>query len=193
MILFIDTISKPCFIWLFSENKILIDSKIYDITGNESMTLNPNINELLKKNNISYFDLENIVLVNWPWSFTWIRTAVLVANTINFIINKRMTWINYFEMYKFAFEWKYPIIKDSSRRDLFIQKSDISEIEIIPNEDLINYLKENNISEIYWDTNIELENIKKISSIDYVKVLNKIKLEDKNKLEAFYMKKPNIS
>ena len=34
-------------------------------------------------------------------------------------------------------------------RDLFIKKSDISEIEIIPNEDLINYLKENNISEIY--------------------------------------------
>ena len=30
MILFIDTISKPCFICLFSEKKILIDSKIYD-------------------------------------------------------------------------------------------------------------------------------------------------------------------
>lgn len=193
MILFIDTISKPCFIWLFDDDKNLLDSKIYDITGNESMTLNPNIDELLKKNNTSYFDLENIVLVNWPGSFTWIRTAVLVANTINFIIKKNMTGIDYFSMYEIAWEENYPIIKDSSRRDLFIKKDINSKIEIIPNEDLISYLKENQISKIYWDTAIELENIKKISSIDYVKVLNKINLDNKTKLEAFYMKKPNIS
>jgi tRNA A37 threonylcarbamoyladenosine modification protein TsaB len=42
----------------------LLDSKLYDITGNESMTLNPNIDELLKKNNTSYFDIVNIVLIN---------------------------------------------------------------------------------------------------------------------------------
>lgn len=193
MILFIDTISKPCFIWLFDDDKNLLDSKIYDITGNESMTLNPNIDELLKKNHTSYFDLENIVLVNWPGSFTWIRTAVLVANTINFIINKRMTWIDYFSMYELAFPQNYPILKDSSRRDLFIKKDNTSKIEIIPNEELLEYLKENKISEIYWDTNIILENTKKITNIDYVKVLNKIKLDNKTKLEAFYMKKPNIS
>lgn len=193
MILFIDTISKPCFIWLFDDKKNLIDSKIYDITGNESMTLNPNIDELLKKNSISYFDLENIVLVNWPGSFTGIRTAVLVANTINFIIKKNMTGIDYFSMCELAFDNKFPIVKDSSRRDLFIKKDKSSKIEIIPNEELIAYLKENNISELYWDTNIDLENTKKISSIDYVKVLNKIKLSNETKLEAFYMKKPNIS
>ncbi len=193
MILFIDTISKPCFIWLFDDDKNLLDSKIYDITGNESMTLNPNIDELLKKNHTSYFDLENIVLVNWPGSFTWIRTAVLVANTINFIINKRMTGIDYFSMYELAFPASYPIIKDSSRRDLFIKKDNTSKIEIIPNEELLEYLKENKISEIYWDTNINLDNTKKITNIDYIKVLNKIKLDNKTKLEAFYMKKPNIS
>ncbi|MDD5212966.1 MAG: tRNA (adenosine(37)-N6)-threonylcarbamoyltransferase complex dimerization subunit type 1 TsaB [Candidatus Gracilibacteria bacterium] len=193
MILFIDTISKPCFIGLFDDNKNLIDSKIYDITGNESMTLNPNIDELLKKNNISYFDIENIVLINGPGSFTGIRTAVLVANTINFIIKKNMTGIDYFSMYEIAFPDNYPIIKDSSRRDLFIKKDNLSKIEIIPNEDLIAYLKENKISKIYGDTNINLDNTKKITNIDYVKVLNKIKLDNKTKLEAFYMKKPNIS
>ncbi|MDD4151757.1 MAG: tRNA (adenosine(37)-N6)-threonylcarbamoyltransferase complex dimerization subunit type 1 TsaB [Candidatus Gracilibacteria bacterium] len=193
MILFIDTISNPCFIGIFDEKKNIIKNISYDIMGNESSTLIPNIDNLLKENDLSYSNLENIVLVNGPGSFTGIRTAVLVVNTINFIIKKNMTDINYFSMYEFAFDNKFPIIKDSSKRDLFIKKDKNSKIDIISNEDLINYLKENNICEIYGDTKINLGSIKKITNIDYKKVLDKINLDNKKSLEAFYLKKPNIS
>lgn len=193
MILFIDTISNPCFIWIFNKEKNIIKSISYDIMWNESSTLIPNIDNLLKENNLSYNNLENIVLVNWPGSFTWIRTAVLVANSINFIIKKNMTRIDYFSMYELAFLNKFPIIKDSSRKDLFIKKYKNSKIEVIENTDFTSYLKENKIEQIYWDTKIDLWIIKKITNIDYKKVLDKINLENKKSLEAFYLKKPNIS
>jgi hypothetical protein len=60
-----------------------------------------------------------------------------------------MTGIDYFSMYEIAFSYNYPIIKDSSRRDLFIKKDNLSKIEIIPNEELLEYLEENKIDTIY--------------------------------------------
>jgi hypothetical protein len=42
---------------------------------------------------------------------------VLAANSINYIINKNMTALSFFDLHK-----KYPIIKASSKRDCFIQK-----------------------------------------------------------------------
>jgi hypothetical protein len=43
----------------------------------------------------------------------------------------------------------YPIIKTSSKRDLFVKKSKNNIIEIIKNEDFVDYIKNNNIKEIY--------------------------------------------
>jgi hypothetical protein len=67
-----------------------------------------------------------------------------MANTINFVINKNMTSLSFFDLFN-----NYPIVKTSSRRDCFIKKDETSEIEIIKNEDLKQYLKEKNINKIY--------------------------------------------
>jgi hypothetical protein len=67
-----------------------------------------------------------------------------MANTINFVINKNMTSLSFFDLFN-----NYPIVKTSSRRDCFIKKDKTSEIEIIKNEDLKQYLKEKNINKIY--------------------------------------------
>ncbi len=172
MNIFIDTISDTATILLFDNNRNIINKIQWIVKGNESSTLIPQIDKLLKTNNIDYKDLENIVVVNGPGSFTWVRTTVLAINSINYIINKNITAISYFDLFD-----TYPIVKTSSKRDCFVQKNKNSKIEIIPND----ILKEQNIS------------IEKIEKVDYLSIIKKIKLDNKKQIEALYIKKPNIS
>lgn len=172
MNIFIDTISDTATILLFDNNRDIINKIQWIVKGNESSTLIPQIDKLLKTNNIDYKDLENIVVVNGPGSFTWVRTTVLAINSINYIINKNITAISYFDLFD-----TYPIVKTSSKRDCFVQKNKNSKIEIIPND----ILKKQNIS------------IEKIEKVDYLSIIKKIKLDNKKQIEALYIKKPNIS
>lgn len=189
MNLFIDTISNPAYICIFDEKREIKDSISWDIKWNESSTLIPKIDELIKNNKLEYKDLENIVVVNGPWSFTWVRTTVLAANSINYIINKNMTAISYFDMFN-----NYPIIKSSSRRDSFFKKEKNSEIEIIENEKLLDLLKNNNFSKIYWETNSTIfGEIEIFDKIDYDNIIKNLSFDKLNRVEALYIKKPNIS
>lgn len=194
MILFIDAISEKSFIWLFSEKeKTLLFSDSFDSKFNESEILIPKIDNLLRKNSFDYKDLSNIVVVSWPWSFTWVRTISICTNTINYVIKKSMTDLSFFDMYENLY-WSYPIVKPSSRRDSFIKKSEESDIEIISNSDLEEYLKDNNFETIYWNLQKTIEyKWKIISSIDYEKLIKNIELLDKKSIMPLYLKKPSIT
>ncbi len=172
MNLFIDTISNTANILLFDNKRQIIDSISWNIKWNESSTLIPQIDSILKKNNTIYHGLNNIVVVNGPGSFTWVRTTVLAANSINYIIKKNMTAISYFDLHT-----NYPIIKSSSKRDSFVKKNKNSKIEIISNDILIKK----------W---VNIENLEKV---DYIDIIKKIKLDKLKQIEALYIKKPNIS
>lgn len=189
MNLFIDTISTPAKLIIFNKNKKIIDDFSWEIKWNESSTLLPNIDFLLKSNNTKYSDLENIVVINWPWSFTWVRTTVLTVNTINYIINKNITAISYFKLFN-----NYPIIKSSSKRDCFVQLWLDKKIEIIENEKLVETLNINWTKKIYWEWDKDLlKNIEIIEKIDYSDIIKNIKYNNAKQIEALYIKKPNIS
>lgn len=180
MILLIDTISKPSFVILFNENKQKIDEISWEWEYNEASTLMPNIDNLLKQNKLTYENLENIIVINWPWSFTWVRTTVLTVNTISYLKNINITELTYFDLYELEY-WAYPIIKTSSKRDVFILKNDTWEIEILSNKALDNYLQENKIKQIYWEVNennLDL-NIKK--DINYSWLIKKLNYKKGNK------------
>jgi len=185
MNLFINTISKTSSIILFDEKREIIDQFDFEIKWNESSLLIPNIDSFIKKNNLNYFDIKNIILVNWPGSFTWVRTVVLAINTINFITKNNLTPISFFELFS-----NYPIIKSSSKRDCFFKKDISSEIEIITNENITNYIKENNIKQLYWESDIE--NLQIIEKIDYLSIIKQIEFKELKKIEPLYLKKPNI-
>jgi len=172
MNLFIDTISTLANVILFDDNRQIIDSVSWNVKWNESSTLIPQIDCLLKKNNTNYNDLNNIVVVNGPGSFTWIRTTVLAANSINYIIKKNMTAISYFDLFT-----TYPIVKASSKRDCFVQKNKNAKIEIISNE-------------LLKQESIEIETLEKVN---YSSIIRKIKFDNLKQVEALYIKKPNIS
>lgn len=193
MNLFINAISTKWILILFNNNRKIIFEQNIEILWNESSKLILLIDEFLKKNTISYFDLDNIILVNWPWSFTGVRTIVLVINSINFIINKNITSISFFDLFE-----KYPIIKSSSRRDLFVKYKKNDKIQIVPNDKFILKWK------IYWDLNNNLlsEKFNIISNINYTKIISNIvfktndswkKIYKTKLIEPLYIKKPNIS
>lgn len=188
MNLFLDTISPKNTLILFNNNRDIIKTYHFDVRLNESTKLIEEVDSFLKLNNLNYFDLENIVVVNWPGSFTWVRTTILLVNTINFIIKKNISTITYFDL----FEWIYPIIKASSKRDSFVKLDKDSEIIVLENDKISDVIKENNIKIINSDTNF-LENIEVISEVNYDKIIKNIKLEPNSIVSPFYFKKPNIS
>jgi len=187
--LFIDVISNPWALILFDDKRIIYDKIILNIKWNESSILMPNIDDILKKHSLEYSDLKNIVLVNWPWSFTWVRTITLVVNTINYITNNSLTWISYFDL----FSW-YPIIKSSSRRDSFFLLDEKSDIKIIYNDELLKLLETKKIKKLYWETNSSLfDNFEILEKVDYDNIIKELDFSNKKRLEPLYIKKPNIS
>jgi len=194
MNLFINALSENWKIILFNESREIISEKDIKILWNESEKLIWFIDDFLNENNLEYRNIENIVVASWPWSFTWIRTIVLMVNTINFVINKNITSLNYFDLFD-----NYPIIKASSKRDSFLKKSKNSEVEIIKNDDIIEYIKENNITTIYWENkNITIlltnnsNSVEILENINYCNIIKNIEFQNNKKIEPIYIKKPSI-
>lgn len=184
MNIFLDTISPKNALILFDEKRNILEKYFFDVRLNESTLLIEEFDAFLKKNNVTYTDLENIIVVNGPGSFTWVRTTVLMVNTINFVMKKNITTLTYFDLFE-----NYPIIKTSSKRDSFVKMTKGSEIEVIQNEDLVKKLE--NIQTIYWDIN--LENFEVIGEVNYEKILQNIVFQNQKIVPAYYLKKPNIS
>lgn len=189
MNLFINAVVKKWSLILFDDNRKIIFQKDIEVAWNESEKLIWYVDEFLKESKLDYFDIDNLVVVSWPGSFTWIRTIVLMVNTINFVINKNITSISFFDLFD-----TYPIVKTSSKRDCFLKKNSTSEIEIISNIDLIDYLKQNNINKIYWDFNPwDNKGIELIEKINYSDIIKNIKFQKEKIIEPLYIKKPSIS
>lgn len=188
MNIFIDSISSPAFIALFDWERNIVNEIQVEIKWNESSKLIPDLMTFLKDNNINQDDLNNIVVVNWPGSFTWVRTVVLIANTLNYVLKKSMTPVSYFDLFS-----TYPIIKSSSRRDHFVQLTWQSNIEIINNSDLEKYFLDNNIDTTYWESSYNFENTQILENIDYKSIIKELEFKDYEKIEPLYIKKPNIS
>ncbi len=189
MNIFIDTISKTWTVILFDDERKIIDRTNLDFKRNESSKLIPTITSILEKNSFKHNDLENIIIINGPWSFTWIRSSILVINSINFIIKKNITTLNFFELFN-----NYPIIKASSKKDSFMKIAKNSKIEIIENKILVEKLQEKNVKKIYWEIDEKLfENIEIIDKINYKEIIKNLNFDNLKVAEANYIKKPNIT
>lgn len=185
MNLFLDTISPENILIIFDDNRNILKKHIFDVRLNESTLLIEELDNFLSNSWLKYMDLENMVVVNWPGSFTWVRTTVLLVNTINFVIKKNITPINYFDLFN-----DYPIIKSSSKRDSFVKFWKNSDIEIIENSFLIDKIN-GKFSKTFWDQKIL--DIQNIFSPNYEEIIKKINLENNKIIQPFYLKKPNIS
>ena len=188
MYLFFDGVSSRWYIALFSEEREILWEKYFEISGNESTKTIPLIDEFMSSQSMSYDDIKNIVCVSWPGSFTWIRTLSLVVNTISYLYpHILLTWVNFFDMYQ-----NYPIVKASSKRDLFVKYENSATIQVQQNQDFIEHFTWNTI---YWDIQQEqiINKYRVRQGIDYASYIKNVTLWSEKRIAPLYIKKPNIS
>lgn len=91
--LFIDTSLVNVSISIIKDNKILsIIQK--DIPNMHSVYTTKFIKDVLDKANIDANDIDNIMVVNGPGSFTGVRIGVTVAKTYGYLIKKDLTLVS---------------------------------------------------------------------------------------------------
>lgn len=189
-ILFFNGVSTDGYIWLYtSTNRDLVASELLCISWKESAQTSNIISSFLGSNDISWEKIQNIVVVTWPGSFTWVRAISLVVNTLAYVYpHLYLTQLSFFDLYKI-----YPIVKSSSKRDVFIKYSENDIVRIEKNGDFDTKVR--SVKKIYgdvgdnrFDDKLEID-----SYIDYNDVVLGVVLQDKKKLAPLYIKKPNIS
>jgi len=188
MFLVFNGVSSEWYIWLYNDNREYISHEFFEISWNESTKTIPIIDNFLARNTLKYSDIHTIVCVVGPGSFTGIRTITLVVNTLAYIYQHiYLHEVNFFDLY-----WNYPIVKKSSKRDLFVKYSENDIIKVVKNDVFEEKFKGNYI---YWDIEqerLEWEYILK-SDIDYDIFLKNLTTNLKKTLAPLYCKKPNIS
>lgn len=188
MYLFFNGVSTHWYIALLSKSKDIIESENFSIAGNESSKAWDIIESFLRKQQLTYTDIQNIICVIGPWSFTAVRTISLVINTLAYCYKQiEITPVNFFDLYS-----EYPIVKSSSKRDLFVKMDESAIIEVMTNIDFENRCEK---TKIFWDTNMcRFEKDLEISdSIKYDELCKNIILQNNKRIAPLYIKKPNIS
>lgn len=90
--MFIDTSLEDVSIALIKDDKIL--SKINNsIPGQHSIYVTKYVDDILKENNLSPKDVDEIIVVNGPGSFTGIRIGVTIAKMFAYLQNIRIVSI----------------------------------------------------------------------------------------------------
>lgn len=188
MYLVFDGVSQEGYIWLYDSDRQHIFSERFHISGNESTLTISVIHNFLNKHWIFYWEIENIIVIVGPGSFTGIRTISLVVNTLAYIHkNIYLTPINIFDLYD-----SYPIVIPSSKRDLFVKWKKWAIIEVLQNTD---FEAQSLWKDIYGDIDTSRFVSEYIchSARDYESFLCDCKLQELKKVAPLYMKKPNIS
>jgi len=116
----------------------MLAKEMITLSGNESSQLPAKVFSFLEHHSIKLEEMEYISVVHGPGSFTGIRSICLFVNTLAYVYPKlRLSAISFFDLFT-----TYPIVKQSSRRDVFVKKAKESIIEIVAISELSEYLAE---------------------------------------------------
>lgn len=134
--LFISTYSKIVTIGLLKEGK-LISKKEKESNRSHSIVLVPSIEEILKENNLEVNNLNEIIVVNGPGSFTGIRLGITVAKTLAYTLNIPIKTITSIEAISVGIKDNNKIVYTTDNKGKYIGKFTNNKLE-----ELI-YLKDN--------------------------------------------------
>lgn len=114
--MFIDTSLSDVSIALIKDGKLL--SKINNsIPGQHSIYVTKYVDEIIKENNLSPKDVDEIVVVNGPGSFTGIRIGVTIAKIFAYLQNIRIVSITSLQARVIGETSKYILSKIDAKHD----------------------------------------------------------------------------
>jgi len=184
MNLFIHAVSSEGRLLLFDSAGTIHHEQGISLLLNESSKLIWTVAAFLQASHVSYEDVENIVVIHGPGSFTGIRTIVLYVNSLAFIYpHILLTPLSFFWLYD-----SYPIAKKSSKRDLFVKRSENAIIEIVQNDVFLAEYSDKTVYGDIWDIHTLCD-----ASVEYSTILKSLQLKKEKSIEPLYIKKPNIS
>lgn len=133
MYLFIDTISLPATYILFDSGKDIVSQESIELRGRESEHFLVSLSEFLTKNSLEFQNLEGVVVVNGPGSFTAMRIITLTVNTLSLVHHTPLYSIDYFTLGELS-GWSYPMLLRANRGEYLLQrnKDTIPELIAIP-------------------------------------------------------------
>ncbi len=135
-ILYLDTTSNFLYCAVLDNNNILGQVK-EKLDNNLSMYTLPKIHELLSNCSISINQIDKIVAVNGPGSFTGIRIGLTIAKTIAWARNIPIILISSLEAMALSYDGNYdyvvPII-DARRNNVYASIFDVKNKSFVMNE-----------------------------------------------------------
>lgn len=179
MILFIDTHDELITIAIKNQDKIYCKTKMSEYS--HSVFTMPMIEELFKENNFDIKDLEKIIVVNGPGSFTGIRIGLSIAKTMAYALKIDINTISSLKAYLISSniqEDKMAVIEDN--KGYYICAFDKDNNIILEEQ----YVEENNYKYKTVEHKLDIEKI-----IDYCK---KLKSENPHHIKANYVKKIEV-
>lgn len=180
--LFIDTHNEMITIILF-ENKKIINKLEKESCMQHSVYTMPMIEEILKKAKITPSDLNEIIVVNGPGSFTGVRIGVTIAKTMAYLLNIPIKSIDMLEAKACLIEEDNKIVIEDEKNGKYIGifNKNTKEYIYLKNSEFEDFKKKNKISII--------------NELDYEKILNY--LDSKNSINPhainpLYIKKIEV-
>lgn len=179
--LYIDTSSSFLYTAIVDNNKV-ISSKTEDFGQDLSKVALPNITKMFEEIKLSPKDVDKIIVVNGPGSFTGIRIGITIAKVFAWTLNKPITTISSLEAMAISSNnnlihipilnarrgYVYTAIYDQDYNELFSPKH----IKLVDfKKELAKYSQYEFISNDEFDEDLELEPYMP----NYAKIVNKFK------------------
>ena len=184
--LFIDTSLDDVSIAITRDTKIL--SQIHEnIPGKHSIYVTKYIDDILKENNLSPDNVDEIIIINGPGSFTGIRIGVTIAKTFAYLEKIRIVSLTSLKARVIGMHSNYLLTTIDAKHGnyyLGLYDKDYNVIEEkFTNEEEINKLKEKYSPEVVDITKpYDIEAI-----VEYSK---KLKSENPHSINPIYLKLP---
>lgn len=182
--LFISTYNQFVIISLIKNNNILKEKTIKS-DKTHSTNLVPTINNILNESNINIKELEEIIVVNGPGSFTGVRLGVTVAKTLAYTLNINIKTISSIDAIALSNDINKSIIQIPDSKGYYYK--------IINNNDIannINYLNNKEFEKLL--TNYQDYKIIDNQNINILKVYLYLKNKESinpHKVNPLYIKK----
>ncbi len=158
--LFIDTHDSHIILAIFKDGTILSSSEKTSERSHSNDTM-PMLKKLLNDVNLSVHDLNDIIVVNGPGSFTGVRIGVTIAKTLAYTLNIPIRTITSLEMYAVSNNTnsnKLDLMHDLKGAYGAVFTKDNKLVDnyfYLSNADLKSYLEANNIEVVNNIINLE--------------------------------------
>ena len=198
--LFLDTSTSKLVISIYKDNECLYINEMDNANDLSSKVL-PLIKKSLEECNLMVDDINKIIVVNGPGSFTGVRVGVTVAKTLAWAKNIIINTVSSLEVIATTnIDTKYVVSIIDARRDAFYAAmydkngKNIIEESYITRTDLFNKIKRhaslNDITFVSYDDIKDIDTIKpKLELIKIIKKYSKKKSLNPHSVNPNYLKK----